>query len=329
MDHYLSIYDLLICIPTIILFGIPLILLIATLGGHFLASGISSVRRNLFAMMFLIGYGLAMSLLPAFLIATFHLHSSNNFFIHIHDPSDTVIHMGIFKIDILTFFLANIVLLVFLIALEINQLAMWKAYSRFERDSKPDMAREIRFQYNFPELAEIKLLIVENPKPEAYTFTLLRRKLFFVPFRSKDVLAITTGLIDILSKEELEVVIAHEIAHIRSLDTVFLPLFKTLSSLIFFDWILKFVRKRIVNSREFLADEAAAYETGQPLALARSLLKMYEFMQNNPPKANSVPLLEGPPIPLLVKRIDRLIKLSKRIGGGSLNRKRSVLFTNL
>lgn len=264
-------------------------------------------------MLFLIGYGLSISLLPAFFIAIMHLHIGDGFSFHLHSPSESIFHLGMLNIDIITLILANIVLLVLYSALEINQLAMWKAYSDFKRHSRPEVARDIITQYDLLKMTKIEVLVVENPRPEAYTFTLLKRKFIFLPFHSLNVLAISTGLINLLTREELETVVAHEISHIRSLDTIFLPLLRTLSSLLFFDFILRLIRNRIVNSREFYADESAAYATGRPLDLARSLFKIYESFRSAPVKGNPVPLLEGHPIPLLVRRINRLIELSKII----------------
>ncbi|MFQ5980045.1 MAG: M56 family metallopeptidase [Candidatus Heimdallarchaeota archaeon] len=293
---------------------IPLILLLGNLGGHFFVKGISSIRRNAFAAIFLLGYSLGMSLLPAIIVSASHLHIDPRLFFHHHSPSETLIQLGIIKFDIGVLFFGIMVAFVFVGSLQINQLTMWKTYSKLETISRPDLAREIKERYNLLNFGEVEFLVIENPNIEAYTFTLLRKKIFFMPFRSRDVLIITTGLMELLTMEELETAIAHECAHIRSLDTVFLPFLRTISSLLFFDPILRLVRSKIVCSREFLADKTAAYETGRPLDLARSLLKMFDLICGNSQQTQGVPLFQGQRKPLLIRRIIRLIELSERIG---------------
>lgn len=297
-----------------IVIGIPFILLLGIVGGHFLVRGISSIRRNAFAVIFLVGYGLGMSLLPAIIISALHFHIHPNRLLHLHSPSEILLHLGSISIDRGTFFLALLVILVFVASLQINQLTMWRHYSKLRTSSQPNLAKELKERLNLPRFGDVELLIIENANPEAYSFSLIKFETFFIPFRFRNVVVITTGLMDLLPMRELETVIAHECAHIRSLDTIFLPFLSTISSILFFDLILRSVRNRITASREFLADKTAAYATGKPLDLARSLFRMLDFNYSNSSKPHAVSLFNRNSEAIVIRRINQLIMLSETIG---------------
>ncbi len=131
------------------------------------------------------------------------------------------------------------------------------------------------------------------------------------------VLAVTRGIMDKLSKEELEAVLAHELSHIRNRDMTVLTMasfFATVASFItqnlFFYggfmgggrdredrggnvvlvyvasiivWIVSyFLIRALSRYREFSADRGAAYLTGNPGNLASALTKISGVMQRIP-----------------------------------------------
>ncbi len=142
-------------------------------------------------------------------------------------------------------------------------------------------------------LPEPKFYIIDEPQPNA-----------FATGRSpqNSAVAITTGLKNTLNSQELEGVIAHELAHIKNRDTLIMTLTATLAGAIGlltqFAWIFgrgnrnglgligtlliiilapiaaMLVQMAISRSREYKADQIGAAICGKPLALASALEKI-------------------------------------------------------
>jgi len=122
---------------------------------------------------------------------------------------------------------------------------------------------------------------------------------------------VTSGLLKTLDADELEGVIAHELAHIKNRDVMVMTLasfFSTLALLVvrwgwlfgsggdeesppvfvaiiasFVVWILSFVLIRTLSRyREFAADRGGAMITGRPSALASALAKISGKMERVP-----------------------------------------------
>lgn len=126
----------------------------------------------------------------------------------------------------------------------------------------------------------------------------------FAAGRSKNtaVVCVTTGLLDVLDDEEIDAVLAHELAHIQNRDMVIMTAASALSATAFyivrwgwlFDdggsdggegmsmtvaivasfvvWILSFFITRLLSRyREYTADRGAVSITGNPIALATAL----------------------------------------------------------
>ncbi len=129
------------------------------------------------------------------------------------------------------------------------------------------------------------------------------------------VVAVTQGILDILSKEELKGVLGHELGHIRNRDILIQTVAATLAGVIMFistmvRWaaifgmggdedeggnplvaiVLSiiaplaalFIQMAISRSREYLADEAGAQFAGNPAYLAGALEKMDAYSRKIP-----------------------------------------------
>ena len=122
--------------------------------------------------------------------------------------------------------------------------------------------------------------------------------------------AVTTGIMRTLNEEELEGVIAHELAHIKNRDVMVMTIASFLSTIAFLVvrfgiyfgggrnrnggvivailaslvvWIMSFFLIRALSRyREFAADRGGAVITGQPSALASALLKISGRMDQVP-----------------------------------------------
>lgn len=151
-----------------------------------------------------------------------------------------------------------------------------------------------------------KIYIMENPTPNA-----------FATGRNPQnaAVAVTTGIMKILNKDELEGVIAHELAHIKNKDILIGTIAATLVGTITFiarmaGWAAMFggrdddegngisdlalmilapviailIQLAISRSREFLADESGAAISGKPNGLASALNKLSEASKIVPMK---------------------------------------------
>lgn len=122
--------------------------------------------------------------------------------------------------------------------------------------------------------------------------------------------AVTTGLMRTLNREELEGVIAHELAHIKNRDVMVMTIASFLASVAFIIvrwgwlfggnnrnaapvwvaiivslvvWVVSFFLMRALSRyREYSADRGAAAITGKPAALASALMKISGRMDSVP-----------------------------------------------
>lgn len=152
-----------------------------------------------------------------------------------------------------------------------------------------------------------KVYIIENDSPNA--FATGRNP-------SNGVVAVTTGIMRILSREELEGVFAHEISHIKHRDILVQTVAATLAgaitmianfarftaffgggssddegrgnifSVIIFSVIAAFaamlIQLAISRSREYMADDSGAHLAGNPLFLAGALKKLTAGVARTP-----------------------------------------------
>jgi heat shock protein HtpX len=137
--------------------------------------------------------------------------------------------------------------------------------------------------------------------------------------QKSSVVAVTSGIMNTLDDEELEGVIAHELAHIKHRDVLVLTLASLFSTVAFFlmryalfgsmyggmsgrgrdngssmililvvagvTWFVSFLIIRAISRyREFAADRGGAQMTGKPENLARALLKINTTMRRVPEK---------------------------------------------
>jgi heat shock protein HtpX len=127
--------------------------------------------------------------------------------------------------------------------------------------------------------------------------------------------AVTTGIVDLLSEDELAGVIAHELSHVRNRDILVGTIAATLAGAIFMlarmgmffgggrdddnrngialillailaPIAAMFIQMAISRSREYEADATGARMLGKPLALAAALRKLTAGVRHNPADVN-------------------------------------------
>lgn len=173
-------------------------------------------------------------------------------------------------------------------------------------------ARKVSAQ-EYPELHNIVSNVSQQagiPKPTvAVTETKMPNAFATGRSQSSSAVCVTQGLMERLDSDELEAVIAHEVAHIKNRDVVVMTIAGLLSAVTGFivryaflfgggrrngniflvlavsivTYILSFLLIRALSRyREFSADRGAAAITGKPSALASSLRKIDKSMKSTP-----------------------------------------------
>ncbi len=135
-----------------------------------------------------------------------------------------------------------------------------------------------------------RLLSFDSPVPDAFTFTLLRPS-WRRGWRREEVILVSDGLVEQLSTDEWEAVVAHELGHVRELDGRYLTFFRTFARMMRWDPILALLADSLTRREEFRADADAVVLTGRPRALARAI---YKSSRHLPPYPGSLAGLLGP-----------------------------------
>jgi Zn-dependent protease with chaperone function len=154
-----------------------------------------------------------------------------------------------------------------------------------------------------------RLLVVRDQDADAFSFAVVRfggRRLL----QGEDVIVITSALMGILADDEADAVLAHEAAHVEARDDRYLPFFHVLSTLLFFDPIVRDLKRRVARHHEFAADAESARVTRRPLSLARALLKLYiEGMPEGTASLHATGLSGRGSRAEIVERIEALVAL--------------------
>ncbi len=98
----------------------------------------------------------------------------------------------------------------------------------------------------------------------------------------KLIVVMSESLLSLLRKDEVEAVMAHELAHMKNCDTTLKAMVTAYKTALPHDPIIRLVEAAFHREREMVADETAARATKKPLSLALALLKIYEAF----PKSN-------------------------------------------
>ena len=155
-------------------------------------------------------------------------------------------------------------------------------------------------------LPKPKVAMVSSPVPNAFATGKSPKS---------SLVAVTTGILDLLDNDELEAVIGHELSHVRSRDVLVLTLSSVFSTVAWYlvrfglfgglqarnrntagtsaivmlvaitTWVVSFLIIRAISRyREFSADRDGAIMTGKPDKLASALLKISGKIKVIPPK---------------------------------------------
>ncbi len=197
-----------------------------------------------------------------------------------------------------------------------DRIVLWssgaKIVSREQYPKLHDIVERIVARNNLP---KPKIAVVNTNMPNAFATGKSPKS---------SVVAVTTGLLDLLEPEELEGVIAHELTHIKNRDVLVLTLASLFSTVAWYlmqfgfyggmgygygygyggrsrdngagamvlvlvvaiiTWFASFLIIRAISRyREFAADRGSAQMTGKPAKLANALVKISGDMKRVPTK---------------------------------------------
>lgn len=91
------------------------------------------------------------------------------------------------------------------------------------------------------------------------------------------VIIISRGLINALDNEEMEAVVAHELAHIKRGDSLLIWVVVFLRDLMFFTPLIYWIFRKFALEKEKAADDIAIQLTQKPMALAQALIKVWKL----------------------------------------------------
>lgn len=191
-----------------------------------------------------------------------------------------------------------------------DKIVLWstgaKIVSREEYPALHEIVENLASRENLP---RPKIAVIKTDIPNAFATGKGPRS---------SVVAVTTGLMRILEREELEGVIAHELSHVKHRDVTVITLASLFSTIAWFVmhssmyrsvgyygygrqqgggiwlifivaaivWFLSFLIIRAISRyREFAADRSAAFMTGKPKQLARALMKISGQIKVTPKQA--------------------------------------------
>ena len=132
---------------------------------------------------------------------------------------------------------------------------------------------------------------------------------------------LSRSLRDELNADELDGILAHEIAHVAAQDVRVMVVSGFLRDVVAWNPVAHLALRRLVAQREFEADSCAASLTGKPLAVASSLVRMCELMNRQSrlrPQPGLPFLRRGAP---LKRRVAHLLALADgRVATSSASR---------
>jgi heat shock protein HtpX len=193
-----------------------------------------------------------------------------------------------------------------------DKIVLWSTGAKIvSREQFPELHDLVERIVARNDLPKPRIAVVNNQIPNAFATGKTPKS---------SIVAVTVGLMDQLDAEELEAVIAHELAHIKNRDVLVLTLASLFSTVAWYlmrfgmfgamygggyggrsrdsgggmalilivaivTWFVSFLIIRAISRyREFVADRDGALMTGKPSKLASALLKISGTMKRIPTK---------------------------------------------
>lgn len=139
-------------------------------------------------------------------------------------------------------------------------IRMTKVKQHFQQYKERELTKKLNQVFK---LGKECIIVLSHPTPAAFTMGFIRPKII-----------ITTGLYHLLSQEELEAVVVHEVYHKENRDPLKVFLLSLSSSVLWYIPIQKWFYRQYKVVQEVLADEFAIQRQGTVVHLGSALVKM-------------------------------------------------------
>lgn len=170
-----------------------------------------------------------------------------------------------------------------------------------------DMARRMAKDFS---VSLLRMLMSPSEVPFAYSLG-----------GAEGVMVVSRGLLAQLDEDEVETVVAHELAHVKNNDTGLSTIMAVYRRVLFFDPFIRLLERAIYSEKEFSADDLSARQTQKPLSLASALLKISSAQtggRGSGVKVEGLSILGSGKIlkpPGIKERIERLMTLANELDG--------------
>lgn len=128
-------------------------------------------------------------------------------------------------------------------------------------------------------------------------------------------LVISRSLLSLLTENELEMTIRHELSHIKNKDILIKPALQMLRIMQFFNPFIHFIVSRLIREREAMADLVSFTNKKDKITFMEALIKIEEYMIHSPSRSHSPLPFSAPSLwdhikkqPGLEARFDRLFE---------------------
>lgn len=170
--------------------------------------------------------------------------------------------------------ISKLVVVIFFLLL-IKAIFIWLKTFHFKKRFKtakiPSSIREFSLKHNL----EGKINVVVDKKPFAFCLGLLDPQIF-----------VSTGLIKIMKKPEMEMILLHEKYHLIKNDTRTIFLFNFLKQLFIFFPIISDVIDSFIKQKEALADRYGITYLGSNRSIISAFRKLLSYQPSNIPVLN-------------------------------------------
>lgn len=219
--------------------------------------------------------------LPFFIfLEMIHFNISNTIELYIHEFHSNVL-VTFMTIDIDIFSIITIIWCISMMytSLFVSQLAIFFVNRDLTRFESFDIKVNEKLSSNTLSILNKYKIAVKVISTERFgkIFSLT----YFKNFKKQNVIYLSSKNFDILTNDEINAAITHEIAHIKNQDTIYSPIFNTISRFMFFEPIIQKIRRNYLHKIETRAD-SFAIGLCDPKYLADAIIKTSASYDYNP-----------------------------------------------